>query len=129
MITDPTLSVADEAIRDAFRRALAEHSLRAVAREARLTPSGLQKALRRSARWRDTTRRKLVEWYVRAAGAERASEPDATTVKAALHLILAGVSGEQRRAAVSAILSLVEAVQLAGGAPAPGWITSVREEL
>lgn len=113
-----------EAIREAARRAVAETSLRAVARSIPMSPMGLQHFVNGTRPYRSTLR-KLTAWYVNRTGSP--GEFSEETVRAALAILLDGIADERQPAArVQLLTLLVQQHQTADTEP-PAWLLAMLE--
>ncbi|HEX6937969.1 MAG TPA: hypothetical protein VF158_01055 [Longimicrobiales bacterium] len=113
---------------DRLREAVAERvdaqSLRRVAREVGMSPTGLQKFLHGATPY-SATRRKLERWYVREV-ASYGGAPDAESLRAALHILGRDLPrGERERALADIVQRLETAYRDAGLAPPP-WLAEIR---
>jgi hypothetical protein len=111
-----------EAIREAARRAVAQTSLRAVARALPMSPMGLQHFINGTSPYRGTLR-KLTAWYVnRTASRGEFSE---TTVRAALAILLDGLADEHQPAARAEMLGLLARQHQQAGTEVPAWLQAM----
>lgn len=116
-----------EAIRYAARRAVEARALRPVAAEMGMAVSWLNAFVEgKETALRSQTRKKLLEWYVRAA--PDIAEQDPGTATAALTFLVGGLMDPgERKAAYSRVLqALVRAYADAG--PLPDWIRTLLNE-
>lgn len=113
-------SVPLVAIRRALAEAVERTGLRPVARDVGVAHTSLLSLLD-GAEPRASTVRKLVEWFLRyqAAGG---GEVDAETIQAALSLLLRHVPEERQDDARRELLSALEKISKASGAPRPEWL-------
>ena len=119
----PSPHVPVEAIREAARRAVAEASLRAVARSIPMSPMGLQHFVNGTRPYRSTLR-KLTAWYVNR-GASR-GEFSEQTARAALAILLDGIPDEQQGVVRAALVEqLAEHYRQAKTDP-PAWLDRLR---
>ena len=118
--------ISDGVLREAARRAAARTSMRAVARDVGLSPSGLELAINTSTVWRTNTRRKLTDWFLRQAPGT--AQSDAGTVRAALDVLLESVPDDERPAAAGLLLRTVEKLHHDRGRTPPEWIAGLRDE-
>lgn len=112
-----------ERLRDALAARVAAASLRQVAREVGMSPSGLQKFLG-GARPYSATRRKLDQWYVRES-ARYESELSAGSAFAALRVLVHDLPpGPGERA----VRHLVDALEASYGRAEvrPKWLVELR---
>lgn len=105
-------------LRDAVARGVETESLRRIAREIGMSPSGLQKFLD-GARPYDPTRRKLERWYVKEAarGYPEALTPEAA--RAAIDLLLRDLPAGRRARARAAFVTLLRNLY---GVDPPDWL-------
>jgi hypothetical protein len=118
----PDAAVRVEAIREAARLAVAETSLRAVARAVGLSPMGLSNFLD-GRRPYTATLRKLTIWYV-AEGARKGAHED--VIRAALYVLLEGLPAKGRERGVAAVLGVVERMHRESRTQAPAWLARLR---
>lgn len=116
-----------EAIRYAAQRAVERTSLRSVAAAMDMAVSWLNAFVEgKETALRSQTRKKLREWYVRAAPG--LAEQDADTAAAALAFLAGGLLDEaERRAAYSRLLQAL-ARAYADAGPLPDWIRTLLDE-
>ena len=107
-------------LRQAASRSVSAASLRQVAREVGMSPSGLQKFLSGSSPY-STTRKKLERWYGRAG-----PPPDDHSVRAAVDVLVHDLPPVERVEATDRILVAVE--QSRGGKPLR-WVKQLRSQL
>lgn len=104
---------------------MATASLRSVAREVGMSPSGLQKFVDGSIPYLPT-RQKLERWYVREASRGEA-EMSAEVASAALGVLVCDLSPARRRAVVRRLVKEVRASYDAEGPP-PAWLEDLSRE-
>jgi|SRR5690625_303343 len=114
-------------LREAVEGGVRSRSLRSVAREVGMSPSGLQKFLDGSRPY-SGTRRKLERWYVREA-ARYEGGPGVGTAAAALQVLTQDLPTEVGRKTSVEILDLLDTVYRRRRRPSPSWIATLREEL
>lgn len=114
---DPRVPVS--AIREAARRAVAETSLRAVARAIPMSPMGLQHFINGTSPYRATLR-KLTAWYVNR-GASR-GEFSEDTARAALALLLDGIPEPEQPAARASLLERLVRIHRDARTEPPAWL-------
>ena len=113
------LAVVVEAVRAAVR----QRSLRAVARQIGMSPTGLRGVLDGAEPY-GRTRDKLRAWYALEQGLER------LPVAAAADIIVMLVRDvPSRKAGVRHVLDAIETVHVAGRVPVPTWLPPVRVRL
>jgi hypothetical protein len=114
-----------EAIREAARRAVAEASLRAVARSIPMSPMGLQHFVNGTRPYRSTLR-KLTAWYVNR-GASR-GEFSEETAQAALAILLDGIPEGQQDDARAALLERLASLHADARTELPLWLARLLDE-
>lgn len=113
-----------ERVREVLAARVDATSLRQVAREVGMSPSGLQNVLAGADSY-SRTRRKLERWYVReTARFEAPLDPHA--ISAALHLLTRDLPPGRRRPTVERVIDALEEAYTAAGRPAPPWLREVR---
>jgi hypothetical protein len=122
-VPPPSPHVPIEAIREAARRAVAETSLRAVARSIPMSPMGLQHFVNGTRPYRSTLR-KLTAWYVNR-GASR-GEFSEDTARAALAILLDGIPEGLQDDARAALLERIAALHEDARTEPPGWLEAMR---
>ena len=105
---------------------LATVSLRGVAREVGMSPSGLQKFVDGSVPYLPT-RQKLERWYVREA-ARGEAEMSAEVALAALAVLVCDVPPGRRRRAVRRLVAELAAAYDAEEGPRPPWLDELARE-
>ena len=123
LMAPPRAPVPLDVLRAALRLAIELSSLRQVARETGLTPSGLEIALV-SRRPRHKTLRKMQDWYVRHAAAVGCA--DVHTARAAFEVLLEGLPHDRRDALVADTLAKLGAAHRECGSNPPGWMAKLR---
>jgi len=123
MIRDD-VPVSPEQMRQAVTRAVLNTSLRQVARDVGMSPSGLDKYLTGISEPYSQTRRKLEEWYVRNAVAHDGIS-DATAA-ASLTLLLDGIAPDLIARTRHLIIEAVVAAHRHGGTAPPAWVAGHR---
>ena len=112
----------------ALAAARVEHtSLRGVAREIGMSPTGLKKFLLGTAPYSPTLRR-LRKWYVHHA-ALPTGEVDYEDASAAIAVLTHDLPGEPRREAADCVLDCLGRGYDATGRPRPRWVAELRQEL
>ena len=115
--------VAPEHLRRAVIRAVFGTSLRQVARDVGMSPTGLDNYILEITDLYPRTRRKLEEWYVRTA-----ADPDGisdVTAAAALALLLDGIAPERVEGARHQITEAVRTAHRDGGTSPPAWVAAM----
>ncbi|HEX5725376.1 MAG TPA: hypothetical protein VFX98_07905 [Longimicrobiaceae bacterium] len=119
----PAPDVPLSVIFDALDAAVAASSQGEVARQVGLTSSGLKRLLQSRRPGWGQTELKLRQWYMRHAAEVG---PDERTVRAALDVLLSGVTDEAARE--TAIRKMLDAVERAHGkGSAPDWLVELRK--
>lgn len=114
-------------LRAAVDGGVTERSLRGVAREVGMSPSGLQK-FREGATPYSSTRRKLEQWYLREA-ARHDVVGDADPALAALRVLTSGLPTAQRLAVAAGVMDLLESAYRKHRLRSPAWLAEVRARL
>ena len=109
------------AIRAALRREAERTSLRSVAREVEMTPSGLRGVLDGATPYA-STRARLRAWYFRW---QRGREPTAAEADELMRLLLRRVPDPERCMAL--LLDTVEELHLRAGVLPPSWLLGLAE--
>jgi hypothetical protein len=122
-VPPPSPHVPVEAIREAARRAVAEASLRAVARSIPMSPMGLQHFVNGTRPYRSTLR-KLTAWYVNR-GASR-GEFSEQTARAALAILLDGIPDHQQGEVRAALLEQLADHFRGAKTELPAWLEHMR---
>ncbi len=105
-----------------------EHtSLRGVAREIGMSPTGLKKFLLGTAPYSPTLRR-LRKWYLHHA-ALPAGEVEFHDAQAAIAVLTHDLPGEPRRETAECVLDCLGRGYDATGRERPGWVAQLRQEL
>jgi transcriptional regulator with XRE-family HTH domain len=99
-------------------------SLRQVAREIGMSPTGLKKFLEATAPYSPTVRR-LRNWYVRYAAVQR-SDVEEVDASAALEVLMHDLRSESRRDAALHVLEAVGTGYERSGRPRPDWLSELR---
>lgn len=115
--------VSPERVRQAVSRAVLRTSLRQVAREVGMSPTGLDRYVLGLTEPYPRTRRKLEEWYVRSA-ADQEGISDFTAA-AALTLLLDGIAPERVEGTREQITQAVRAAHSDGGTRPPAWLEQI----
>ena len=112
----------------ALAAARVEHtSLRGVAREIGMSPTGLKKFLLGTAPYSPTLRR-LRKWHVHHAGTP-AGEVEQHDAEAAIAVLTHDLPAEPRRATAECVLDCLGRGYDATGRPRPRWVEELRREL
>lgn len=113
-------------LRDAASARVETTSLRGVAREIGMSPTGLKKFLLGTAPYSPTLRR-LRKWYLQY-GAVQANQVGLEDASAALAILTHDLLPEPRRAATSGVLDLLGQGYDSSGKPRPRWLGDLRQE-
>jgi hypothetical protein len=115
-----------EQLREAAARRVEQGSLRGVAREIGMSPTGLKKFLSGTAPFTPTVRR-LRSWYLQHAAIPRGrvSEADA---RAALSVLLADFPPEIAAGFATELIGIVEQGYRASGEGVPAWVAELQGE-
>ena len=113
--------------REALRRHIELNSLRAAARDLGISPSGLHKLVFGGSRPYTGTLHRLREWYVRQVGDAEGPTPE--SARAAVDLLLRGVSPERRRRAEEGLMVLLKEAHKYPGRRQPEWIRELGRRL
>jgi hypothetical protein len=114
---------ACERFRDAVRQAIAYSTLRAVAKQVGMSPTGLQKFLDGTNPY-GKTKERLRFWYFRQAGFSSFAVEDAAYI---LRRLVGTLPAPDH--GVAGVLDAVEAAYQRAGMYAPEWVRLVRHEL
>lgn len=114
---------ANERFRQAVRLAIAGSTLRAVAREIGMSPSGLQNFLDGAAPY-GKTKEKLRFWYFRRAGFSNYAVEDAAYI---LRRLVSSLPAPDH--GVVAVLDAVESSYQRAGMYPPEWVRLMRHQL
>jgi hypothetical protein len=112
-----------ERYRDAVRQAIASSTLRAVAKEVEMSPTGLQKFLEGTNPY-GKTKERLRFWYYRQAGFSSFAVEDAVFI---LRRLVGTLPTPDH--GVAGVLEAVEVAYQRAGMMAPEWVRLVRREL
>lgn len=119
----PRLTVPIEPVREAVRRSVAASDFRTVAKQIGMSHGGLFRFLSGTAP-RASTVRKLLRWYT-ARTAVGDWEPDELSARAAVTVLLEGLSEGDQDAGASEVLRAVRRVYEDRRAPVPRWLTEI----
>ena len=117
--TDPR-STTIRHMRETAAARVENTSLRSVAREVGMSPSGLKKFLDGAAPYTPTLRR-LRQWYLQY-GAVRLGQVEAADASSALAVLLHDLSPDARRGLARSILEQLARAYEASGKPVPAWL-------
>jgi hypothetical protein len=124
-VTSPPSRIPIAEIREAARLAVETQSLRAVAREIKLSPMGLRNFLDGREPY-SATRRKLNAWFVEHAATR--PEYEEAAVRASLAVLLEGIPESQRDTVARELLDFLESEYVQNGARPPAWLKRLRNE-
>ena len=110
-------------MRDTIAARVENTSLRSVAREMRMSPSGLKKFLDGAAPYSPTMRR-LRQWFLQY-GSDQTGEVQADEAEAALKVLVHDLTGAARRDTAVSILEQLGRAYEASGKPRPAWLTEM----
>lgn len=114
-------------LREAVEEGVVTRSLRGVAREVGMSPSGLQKFRDGSTPY-TATRRKLERWYVRES-AQYGRGTGTGSALAALHILTHDLPARERRQTNGAILDAIDTAYQKRRRRPPAWIGEIRRQL
>lgn len=117
-----TLSIRH--LREAAAKRVENTSLRSVAREVGMSPTGLKKFLLGTAPYLPTVRR-LRNWYVRYA-AVQGSDVETEDASAALAVLMHDLGSGARRDAAVFMLDALGSGYEQSGKSKPGWLSELR---
>lgn len=109
-------------LRDQVADAIERRSLRSVARDVGLSPSGLQKFAEGAAPYRNT-RRKLTEWFTRQAQPIARGTVSTEAALAALDLLLHDLPRRRRSLTREEIIVQLRTAYEQTGTPLPEWLS------
>ncbi|MEX2281697.1 MAG: hypothetical protein WEE89_04320 [Gemmatimonadota bacterium] len=113
-----------------IRRTLAHRieagSLRAVAKQVGMSPSGLQKFIDGSQPY-SATRRRLERWYVRESGYR--AQLTAESARAALSILGHDLPAEARAKLHAELIAVLEASYHTGSQELPRWLKRLKSEI
>lgn len=101
-------------------------SLRQVAREIGMSPTGLKKFLEGTAPYSPTVRR-LRNWYVRYTAVQQ-SDVETVDASAALSVLVHDLGSDSRRNAALHVLDAVGSGYDQSGKPKPAWLSELRTQ-
>ena len=119
MVIPRETQVPTDVLRKAVMRAVLATSLRQVARDVGMSPTGLDNFLVGLSEPYSQTRRKLESWYVRQSAAS--GDITGETITAALAVLLDGISPDQAECARERIMDVVRTAHRDGGTQRPAW--------
>lgn len=126
MMSSDTRSATIKHLRETAQARVENTSLRSVAREIGMSPTGLKKFLQGTAPYSPTLRR-LRTWFVQYAamqgGAVRREE-----ASAALSVLVHDLSPDPRREAATCLLDCVERGYEQSGKTQPAWMSELRAQ-
>lgn len=113
--------IGDDVLRTALLRATEEKTLREVAGQVGMTPAGLQRYIRAITRPRESTQRKLREWYLREAQSWVGLDPK--LAHAAIAVLLEGLPPVAEHRASAALAILIRDAFVEADISPPRWLT------
>lgn len=113
-------------LREAARRAVERTSARSVAADVGLTPRGLRLFMAGEGEPRESTVRKLREWYVREG--EASGDTSAQVAAAAVAVLLSGVPPRSKDAAEREVLEALASAYRRAKVPLPPWLEGFGEQ-
>lgn len=123
----PRGALSLERVREAVAESVEARSLRQVARDVGMSPTGLQKFLA-GARPYSATRRKLERWYVRES-ARYGGELSVGSALAALRVLAQDLPAHKQPRVLGEMVGLLEEAHRAAGRTPPPWLHELRELL
>lgn len=120
----PTVPV----LRRALNAQVGERSLRHVAREAGMTPAGLQKFIEGGAPY-SATRRKLERWYVLHGPGRDEAGLRGESALTILRVLVQDVAPGRHRAAMSQLVGALEEAYATARLPRPEWLAELHQEM
>lgn len=114
-----------ERIREVLTARIEATSLRRVARDVGMSPTGLRKLLEGSRPY-SATRQKLERWYVRET-AQYGGPLSAGSAFAALRVLVQDLPVAHRRGALEGLFAAVREAYAAAQTPEPVWLEELRE--
>ncbi|HEX2080499.1 MAG TPA: hypothetical protein VHG08_22540 [Longimicrobium sp.] len=112
-------------LREAVRGVAENTSLRKVARDIGMSPSGLKKFLEGAAPY-SPTRRRLHRWYVQHSGVQH-GQVEFPEANAALHVLVHDLTPDSRRRTASRMIECLRLGYRESGKAAPKWVSELRE--
>ncbi|HEX8429848.1 MAG TPA: hypothetical protein VF625_01130 [Longimicrobium sp.] len=123
-MADPIPTSVDQ-LRESVAIRVHSTSLRAVARQVGMSPSGLEKFIAGGTPYTNT-RRKLMEWWF-AEGRHPRSDLSADGVAVALGTLVRELPPERRERALHDLVGTLRELYQAQGAPYPPWLGDTDE--
>jgi len=122
---DDRAAVPVERVRESVAVRVQSTSLRSVARQVGMSPSGLEKFISGGSPY-SRSREKLQEWWLREGSLPRS---DVTTegVEAALGALLRDLPPRRRGAAMASLVRSLGELYAAQGGPGPPWLAELSE--
>lgn len=125
-MNDPATPISIDGLRNNISVRVLETSLRNVARQVGMSPTGLEKFLEGSQPY-TSVRGKLYEWWSRD-GRLPSSEVDAEVASAALDWLVQDLPAPRRPAAVERVLRVLLEAHLREHVVPPLWLSTLLEE-
>ncbi|MBI4409145.1 MAG: hypothetical protein HY561_05525 [Gemmatimonadetes bacterium] len=117
-----------EWLRDAVAVEVEATSLRQVAREIGMSPTGLHKFLTGATPY-SATRRKLEHWYIREESARYGAELSAEAALAALHVLVRDLPATRQTAALQRLTHSLMEIYREVRRPSPTWLRELHAQL
>lgn len=114
-------------LRQVIEARLAVVSLRALAREVGMSPTGLQKFIDGSVPYLPT-RQKLERWLVREVAAGRVQMSPSAAI-AALEVLVRDLPARRRKRARTEVVRTLRAAYDAAAPPRPGWVDALARDV
>jgi hypothetical protein len=121
---DEPLPTSIDNLRESVAIRVHATSLRAVARQVGMSPSGLEKFIAGGAPY-SNTRRKLVEWWYRE-GTQSPLDLSADGVAVALGTLVRDLPPDRRERTLRELVGTLRELYAEHGAPCPEWLSDTR---
>lgn len=115
-------------LRQALRAEVEAATLRRVARQAGMSPAGVQKLLD-GGHPHGATRRRLERWYVLHGPGRLRTGSRAGTAHAVLRAVVEDLSPARHRPVMEQLLESLDQTYLSARLPHPAWLEELRDEL
>ena len=115
-------------LRQALRAEVEAATLRQVARQVGMSPSGLQKLLD-GAHPRGATRRRVERWYVLHGPGRLRVGLGGGTALTVVHALVQDLAPARHRPVMEQLLESMEQAYLSARLPRPEWLEELRDEL
>jgi hypothetical protein len=120
---DEPLPASIDQLRESVAIRVHATSLRAVARQVGMSPSGLEKFIAGGTPY-SNTRRKLVEWWYRE-GTQAPLELSSDGVAVALGTLVRDLPPERRERTLRELVGTLRELYSAHGTPCPAWLSEM----